>query len=128
MNEEIKKTIERLIAEEDSNVERARLLVLLQISNLITDISIRQAELEDKIVHADEYIEQNRRASDRFAGAKKVVIALAIGVQGTTGYFLAELLDAPNKFKQELVVIDRRLTVVETEVTTAKPWLLLKRR
>lgn len=121
MNEEIKKTIERLIAEEDSNVERARLLVLLQISNLITDINIRQVELEDKIVHADEFIQQNRRASDRFAGAKKVVIALAIAVQATTGYFLAELLDAPNKFKQELVVIDRRLAVVEAQVKLHPP-------
>lgn len=116
MNDEIKQTIERLIAEEDSNVERARLLVLLQISNLITDINTRQVELEDKIVYADQYIQQNRRASDRFAGAKKVVIALAIGVQATTGYFLAELLDAPNKFKQDLVVIDRRLAVVEAQV------------
>lgn len=116
MNEEIQKTIERLIAEEDSNVERGRLLVLLQISNLITDINNRQVELEDKIVHADKYIQQNRRASDRFAGAKKVVIALAVAVQATTGYFLMELLDAPNKFKQDLIVIDRRLAVIEAQV------------
>lgn len=121
MNNEIKKTIERLIAEEDSNVERARLLVLLQISNLITDINTRQVELEDKIVHADQYIQQNRRASDRFAGAKKVVIALAVAVQATTGYFLMELLDTPAKFKQELVVIDRRLAVIEAQLKSHTP-------
>lgn len=121
MNDEIKKTIERLIAEEDSNVERARLLVLLQISNLITDINIRQVELEDKIVHADQYIQQNRRASDRFAGAKKVVIALAVAVQATTGYFLMELLDTPTKFKQELIVIDRRLAVIEARLRPPIP-------
>ncbi|MDD2988938.1 MAG: hypothetical protein PHI64_08250 [Zoogloea sp.] len=121
MNDEIKKTIERLIAEEDSNVERARLLVLLQISNLITDINARQVELEDKIVHADQYIQQNRRASDRFAGAKKVVITLAVAVQATTGYFLMELLDTPNKFKQELVVIDRRLAVIEAQLKSHAP-------
>lgn len=121
MNDEIKRTLERLIQEEDSNVERARLLVLLQISNLIADINQRQVELEQKVSSTDTYIQQNRRASDKYAGAKKVVITIAVAVQAATGYFLMDLLDTPNKFKQELVIIDRRLAVIENQLKVPLP-------
>ena len=70
----IKSTIERLISEENSPTERARLLILLQISNALTDLSEKNKTLEKEIKSSDEFINQKRRADDPDESRRKPVL------------------------------------------------------
>lgn len=120
MNTEIKATIERLIEQENSPVERGRLLVLLQISNVMSDLSEKNKQLEDKIASAGEYIQRNRRASDRYAGARKLAGSLFFIVQAATGWFVYQLTEVPKKINSDIVAIERRLFVVEQHIALQK--------
>lgn len=116
MNNEIKATIERLISEEDSATERARLLVLLQISNVMTDINEKNKQLESKITESQNFINHQRRASDRYAGAKKVLIALAVVVQAVGGYYISQIIDYPKKINNDLIALERRVFILESDL------------
>lgn len=116
MNTEIKATIERLISEEDSATERARLLVLLQISNVMSDINEKNKQLESKITESQNFINHQRRASDRYAGAKKIIIAVAVASQAVGGYFISQIIDYPKKTTADIVALERRVFMLESSL------------
>lgn len=116
MNTEIKATIERLIEQENSPLERGRLLVLLQISNVMTDLSEKNKQLETKIAESQNFINHQRRASDRYAGAKKVLIGLAVVVQAVGGYYISQIIDYPKKINNDLIALERRVFILESDL------------
>ena len=116
MNTEIKATIERLIEQEDNAVERGRLLVLLQISNVMTDIAEKNKDLESKISESQNFINHSRRASDRYAGARKVIASLFFVGQAVSGWFIYQLVDVPKKITADLVAVERRVFILESSL------------
>ena len=117
----IKSSIERLISEENNPTERARLLVLLQISNALTDLSEKNKTLEKEIQSSGEFISQKRRADDRFAGARKLAAALFFIVQAGGGWFIYQIHDVPNKIKADLTAIERRVFIIENKIIPTSP-------
>lgn len=116
----ITKKIEELIQTEDSPAERVRLMLLLQISNILSDISKSNSEviarLDDTEHKIESHILHNRRAEDKFSGAKKVVAALFFVVQGGFGYIGYQVIEAPKKQQEAIIQIDKRLAVLEARI------------
>lgn len=116
----ITKKIEELIQAEDSPAERVRLMLLLQISNILSDISKSNEEVLSRIDKTEEKIEShiihNRRAEDKFSGAKKVVAALFFVVQGALGYLAYQMIETPKKTQEAVILIDKRLSILEARI------------
>lgn len=121
MDTVIKSTIERLISEENNATERARLLILLQISNSLTDLSEKNEILEKEIKASGEFINHRRRADDRYAGARKLAASLFFVVQAASGWFLYQIYEVPNKIKADLTAIERRVFVIENKIIPTSP-------
>lgn len=116
MNDAIKASIERLIEEEDNSTERARLLILLQISNSLSDLSEKNQSLEKEIKSSGEYINLKRRADDRYAGARKLAASLFFVVQAASGWFIYQMVDLPKKITSDLVALERRVFIAENKI------------
>lgn len=121
MNNAIKESIERLISEENNPTERARLLILLQISNSLSDLSQKNQSLEKEIKTSEEYINLKRRADDRYAGARKLAASLFFVVQSASGWFLYQIYEVPKKITADLVALERRVFVVENKIIQSSP-------
>ena len=119
-NNEITKKIEALIEVENNPVERARLMLLMQMSALLAESNNMHAEIIDRLdiseTKLSEHILQSIRVEDRFIGAKKVLTALFLVAQGVIGYIGYHLIDAPKQQQTAIIDIDKRLSVLETKV------------
>lgn len=117
---DITSKIETLIQEENSPSERVRLMLLLQISSILSDISESNSEVIARLDKTEEKIEahiiHNRRTEDKFSGAKKALAALFFVAQGGLGYLAYQMIEAPKKTQEAVILIDKRLTVLESRI------------
>ena len=113
----IKSTIERLISEENNPTTRARLLILLQISNSLTDLYEKDKTIEKEIKASGEFINLHKRADDRYAGARKLAASLFFVVQAASGWVLYQMVDVPKKIMADVTAIERRVFVIENKLT-----------
>ena len=121
MDTVIQSSIERLISEEDNATERARLLILLQISNALTDLSEKNKTLEKEIKASGEFINLRRRADDRYAGARKLAASCFFIVQAASGWFIYQIYETPKKIMADLTAIERRVFVIENKIMPVSP-------
>ena len=116
----ITKKIEELIQAEDAPAERVRLMLLLQISNILSDISKSNSEVIARLDATENKIEShiihNRRAEDKFSGMKKVLAGLFFVAQAGLGYVGYQLIEVPKKQQEAIIQIDKRLTVLEARI------------
>lgn len=120
MNDNITSKIETLIQEENSASDRVRLMILLQISSILSDISKSNSEVIARLdateAKIDSHILHNRRVEDKFAGAKKVLAALFIVAQAGFGYIGYQVIETPKRQQEAIIHIDKRLAVLESKV------------
>lgn len=116
----ITKKIEELIQQEDSPAERVRLMLLLQISNILSDISKSNDEVLNRLEKTEQKIEShiihNRRTEDKFSGAKKALATLFFIFQGALGYIAYQVIDVPKQNKEAVILLDKRLSILESRI------------
>lgn len=120
MQETIIKKIEQLIETENNHVERSKLLLLLQMSQLIADASETNAEVIDKLRSQEDLlqkqIDQYQSDRDKMTGARKVVASLFFIAQAVGGYFLYQAVEIPKKSQDAIIQIDKRLSILESKI------------
>lgn len=116
----ITKKIQELIQQEDSPAERVRLMLLLQISEILSDISKSNGEvllrLEKTEAKIESHIVHNRRESDKLSGIKKTLAALFFVAQAGLGYIAYQVVEVPKKSQEAIIAIDKRLSILESRI------------
>lgn len=125
-DKEIYKSLEHMIENEADKEIRAKLLVMLEFSNVLAELAIKINQINTKVDSneesinntkdkLDELIESHEEIKNQVIGGWKVASVLFVVVQALFVYFINDHLEVSKAALEKQAVIDQRVQKLEIQ-------------